>query len=318
VKITPILKHYLLEIIVMIWSFLKILGIVDNRRLLYLDQSRFGHLVGDTLVFMVTHVKNDFILPVWKPASKYFVKCIEKKITVSHSKFLVYMAGILRNTKHVYDCSNILNSYIDEVYPVSILKKNKFNLNELNTSKIKTIVEEIILDENVLEKYNLKNDKFICFNLRTGYMTEYTEDMHGFRSSDPEDVAELLSYLKTMNIKIINLSNIKLNGLINITYEACYLPSDLFTLIAKSIIYIGDSSGPLIYAQLIGKETFGYNIYPLYLLPTKNSYFNYMRIEEYDQSKDYYHNRFLLKKHNIAIQKNKLDLNTFIKFWNQL
>jgi len=228
------------------------------------------------------------------------------------------MSGILRNTKHVYDCSNILNCYIDHVYPAPILKKNKFNFNDFETSKIAALVDEVLVDEAVLDKYKLRGDDFICFNLRTGYMTEHTEKMHGFRSSDPAEVAPLLEHLKSLNKKIVNLSNFRFDGMLNIVHSVDYLSSDIFTLIARSALYIGDSSGPIVYAQLIGKVTYGYNMFPLYLKPNKNSHFSYMGIEGYTELHNYLHDEKLLRENHVVVKRGKIDLDEFNKFWERI
>ena len=288
------------------------IGFLKKRRLIHVDESAFGHLVGDTLVFLI-HEKNDnllYYLPLHKPINEDYVNFLKTRIIIVRSSMLRKIAAILRDTNYICNLTTMLNGYHDKQSFFAPIKYPKYNYRNIDLKKISKIIPDNLTNYKKLNKYNLTKNKYSLINLRNN-------SKFRFRNSIQMQVKEILDFLKNQNEIIVNISDLYLEGTINLKKMHHYDINDNFSLIKNAKCYIGDSSGATVIALLMSQKVFAYNYYPINHKPPNSCFFSYMKVETKNNNIDYnlINNIDDMIENEIIVYNTAPTFNEFKIFW---
>ncbi len=237
-------------------------------RLVYLDESRIGHLFGDTLALIANHEINSqiIILPVVNPCSIFLVHKYNKKIKIINSKILKILTAWLRNESLVVlNMTNSLN-YVYEKNIISreIIIKPSYKASEINYRKVFSIHDEMNAKKFIIDKYKINNKNFCFFNLRSLTHDNKKNNIHQFRNLNSSESYLLIECLVKRNFYIVNASDYfhKSENVINLREYSDFDVDDIIKSVLGCEFYVGDSTGTSVMAQIAKKPSFLYNIFP--------------------------------------------------------
>ena len=237
-------------------------------RLVYLDESRIGHLFGDTLALIANYdISNHFIIfPVEKPCSNFLVHKYNKQLKIINSKILKILTAWLRNESLVVlNMTNSLN-YVYEKNIISreIVIKPIYTASEINYRNIFSISDELEAKKYIIDKYKIQNKNFCFFNLRSLTHDKKKNKNHQFRNLNSSESYLLIECLVKRNFHVVNASDYfhKSENVINLREYSDFDIDDIIKSVLGCEFYIGDSTGTSVMAQIAKKPSFLYNIFP--------------------------------------------------------
>ena len=96
-----------------------------------------------------------------------------------------------------------------------------------------------------------------------------------FRNSCTKNVVAMVAHAKSRGIKIVNISEqkIPIAGVINLcgNFKSLAREEIILIAIASADVYVGDSSGPTIIAQVLNKPSILFNLFPYNIIPKNPS-----------------------------------------------
>ena len=252
-----------------LFFFLLPLGLIFkifNLRLVYIDESRIGHFFGDSVALLSFFYEENLIFPVKAPCSPFITQSIDKanNVRVIKSAPIKIITGWLRNYPiFVLNLSNAFNPVHDFYNFKKIVYKPRFQFSNLD---VNVLINETQLKQvriRFSKRFGLKPAKIICFNQRSLEHDKDSGSKHLFRNFSNETACILLKELEKSSLQVINLSDIvsKSPNVFNLKQATCSVDDIIFaTLICD--LYIGDSTGTTVIAQLKKINSFVYNIFP--------------------------------------------------------
>ena len=228
-------------------------------KFIFIDESRFGHLIGDSLILLKRR-NNEFqyILPYYKPCNYQYINFLNQLIVCRKSLLLRKLIGFLRHENFVINVTYYINYVYDYYNFKKISFKPKYTINEVSFGSI-NIFESY--KEYFVKKYC---NNFICVTYRNGLANPDTEYLHSFRNSNRDTFVQILKYLEKKDLKIINISDDFIDdvNVINMKFISNYEEFDSILAICFSDIFIGDSSGPSVIAQILRIKSIIFNAFP--------------------------------------------------------
>jgi hypothetical protein len=237
-----------------------------NLRLVYIDESRIGHYFGDSIALLTFFHDTNLIFPIKKPCSPFLTFCIKEtnNICTIKSTPIKLIAGWLRNYPiFVLNLSNALNSVHDVHHFKRIIYRPRFKFSELD---INFLIDKLQLQQYLNDfrnKFHLTGEKIICFNHRSLEHDRDSGIRHSFRNFNNQTAHALLAELENSSFQVINLSDIvsKSTNVLNLKQHEFSVDDMIFaTLICD--LYVGDSTGTTVVAQILKINSFVYNIFP--------------------------------------------------------
>ncbi len=235
-------------------------------KLVYIDESRLGHFFGDSVALLSFFYEENLIFPVKAPCSPFITQSIDKlnNIRLIKSAPIKIITGWLRNYPiFVLNLSNALNPVHDIYNFQKIVYMPRFKFSNLDT---KVLINETQLKQariSFRKRFGLKPEKIICFNHRS---LEHDKDSglkHSFRNYSNETACILLKELEKSSLQVINLSDIisESPNVFNLK-QAIFNVDDIIFATLICDLYVGDSTGTTVIAQLKKINSFVYNIFP--------------------------------------------------------
>ena len=276
----------------------------------------------DTVVFLAMEQKYNFtyLLPYFHPINKEFIEKLPSPIRIFRSRLFRYLVGVFRDAKMVKNLTYNCNSFIEPLSIVRPIKRARYAYHEIDTVRFRSVIRNHILDSSILGTYSLNRGQYVCINARNNFLTERTAKVHSFRNSPRSYLIPIIEYLQEEGVTVVNLSTYFFRGCLNIHEEIKYSKSDILSIVEACKCYIGDSSGPTVYALCLGGPVFAYNFFPLIDDVRSNVTVDYMEILG-DYTKDdlsFLHSEFDLIKYGISVRSSPPSLVKFANFWNKL
>ena len=92
-----------------------------------------------------------------------------------------------------------------------------------------------------------------------------------FRNSCPKNVLAMVTHAISHGIKVVNISEHKMpiSGVVNLcnNFKSLTREEIILIAIASADVYVGDSSGPTVVAQVLNKPSILFNLFPYYVIP---------------------------------------------------
>jgi hypothetical protein len=242
---------------------------ISKSRLVYLDETRLGHFFGDSIP-LIQFGKYQFrwlIFPIVSPCSEFIASQIKKKqkIFIINSLLLKTVTGWFRNDKLiVYNLTNSLNYVHDRNLFKYFSKAPRYKFIDLDPNYLISKDEIIQIRNQFLKKYAINSDKILVFNHRSLIHNSPDQNIHRFRDFKKDTADALISTASQNNLLIINLSDIFLekSNIYNIKTNKNFVSDDIIFSLLTATHYVGDSTGTSVIAQLLGINSFLYNIFP--------------------------------------------------------
>jgi hypothetical protein len=237
-------------------------------RLVYLDESRIGHLFGDALALLANNNLSDqfIVFPVKAPCSKFLIHKYNKKIKIVNSKILKLITAWLRNEPLiVINMTNSLNYVFEkDIFSREIVYKPRYLASEIDYRKIFSVRDEAEARNFILEKYKINKNKFCFYNLRSSSHDLNDNKNHQFRNLNSLDSHLLVECILSKNFYIINASDYfyKSEKVTNLREHSDFEIDDVIKAVLGCEFYVGDSTGTSVMAQIAQKPSFFYNIFP--------------------------------------------------------
>lgn len=263
------IKELIRFILLLLLTPVKIFFYISRSRLVYLDETRLGHFFGDSIP-LTQFGKYQFrwlILPIVSPCSEFIVNQLKKKqkIFIINSLPLKTVTGWFRNDKIiVYNLTNSLNYVHDKNLFTYFTNTPKYKFIDLDPYHLISKEEIIKIRNEFLKKYLISSDKILVFNHRSLKHNSPNQNIHKFRDFGRVTADALISVASQNSWLIINLSDIFVAkpNVLNIKTSNNFISDDVIFSLLTATHYIGDSTGTSVIAQLLGINSFLYNIFP--------------------------------------------------------
>jgi hypothetical protein len=236
-------------------------------RLVYLDESRIGHFFADSLTLLTNvDIGNKIcILPVISPCSNFLIaKYTSKNLIFYKSKLLKLITAWFRHESYfIINMTYSLNFVFEKnILSREIVFKPKFIASEILYRNLFSINDEINARKFILDKYKINGDNYCFYNQRSLTHDNNNSQRHSFRNLKSFDNHLLIESLLKHDYYIINASDYIFSYPRVINLRACndFNIDDIILSVLGCKIYLGDSTGTSVMAQILSKPSFFFNI----------------------------------------------------------